>query len=161
MKAIELLKILQKINKSFYTIADLEKITGLPRNSLYVALKRWETGKIIERVSQGIYVPMGGNLSLENVAAQLYIPNYLSFVVPQDSPEGYFEYAAFAVLASQFYLDWHANYNDWQVLCNKDDVEANHPIVGGQGCFWHPADRQTEEGCAFHRRTAAIRRFER
>lgn len=79
MKGIELLKILQKINKSFYTIADLEKITGLPRDSLYVALKRWETGEIIERISQGIYIPMGGNVSLENVAAQLYIPNYLSF----------------------------------------------------------------------------------
>jgi len=79
MKGLELLKMLQKINKPFYTIADLEKITGLSRNSLYVALKRWETGEIIERVSQGIYIPMGGNVSLENVAAQIYIPNYLSF----------------------------------------------------------------------------------
>jgi predicted transcriptional regulator of viral defense system len=79
MKGLELLKMLQKINKPFYTIADLEKITGLSRNSLYVALKRWETGEIIERISQGIYIPMGGNVSLENLAAQLYIPNYLSF----------------------------------------------------------------------------------
>jgi len=79
MKAIELLKLLQKMNKPFYTIADLEKITSLPRESLYVALKRWESGGIIERVAQGIYVPMGSNISLENVAAQLYIPNYLSF----------------------------------------------------------------------------------
>ncbi len=79
MKAIELLKLLQKMNKPFYTIADLEKITSLPRESLYVALRRWEGGGIIERVAQGIYVPMGSNISLENVAAQLYIPNYLSF----------------------------------------------------------------------------------
>jgi len=79
MKSIELLKLLQKINKPFYTIPDLEKITNLPRNSLYVALKRWEIGGIIERVGQGIYIPMGGNISLENVAAQLYLPNYLSF----------------------------------------------------------------------------------
>ena len=79
MKGLELLKMLQKINKPFYTIADLEKITGLSRNSLYVALKRWETGEIIERVSQGIYIPMGSDVSLENVAAQIYIPNYLSF----------------------------------------------------------------------------------
>ena len=79
MKGIELLKKLQKINKPFYTIADLEKITRLPRNSLYVALKRWEAGGVIERVAQGIYIPMGGNVSIENIAAQLYIPNYLSF----------------------------------------------------------------------------------
>ncbi len=79
MKGIELLKTLQKINKPFYTISDLEKITALPRNSLYVALKRWEGGGIIDRVAQGIYTPMGSNVSLENIAAQLYIPNYLSF----------------------------------------------------------------------------------
>lgn len=79
MKAIELLKLLQRVNKPFYTIADLEKITSLPRESLYVALQRWEGGGIIERVTQGVYVPMGSNISLENVAAQLYIPNYLSF----------------------------------------------------------------------------------
>jgi predicted transcriptional regulator of viral defense system len=79
MKGLELIKKLQKINKPFYTITDLEKITALPRNSLYVALKRWETGGIIERVAQGIYIPMGSITSVENVAAQLYIPNYLSF----------------------------------------------------------------------------------
>jgi len=79
MKGLELIKTLQKINKPFYTIADLEKITSLPRNSLYVSLKRWESGGVIERVAQGIYIPMGGGISIENVAAQLYIPNYLSF----------------------------------------------------------------------------------
>jgi len=79
MKGIELLKTLQKINKPFYTVADLEKVTGLQRNSLYVALKRWVTGGIIERVSQGIYLPMGSVISMETLAAQLYFPNYLSF----------------------------------------------------------------------------------
>ena len=31
------------------------------------------------RVAQGIYLPMGSVISVENVASQLYIPNYLSF----------------------------------------------------------------------------------
>ena len=79
MKGIELLKTLRQFNKSFYTVSDLEKITGLPRTSLYVALRRWQVSGIIERVAQGIYLPMGGNLSIENLAAQLYLPNYLSF----------------------------------------------------------------------------------
>jgi predicted transcriptional regulator of viral defense system len=79
MKGIELLKVLQKINKSFYTVADLEKVTGLRRNSLYVALKRWVAAGIIERVAQGIYLPMGSLVSMETLAAQLYLPNYLSF----------------------------------------------------------------------------------
>lgn len=67
------------MNKPFYSISDLEKITSLPRNSLYVALKRWVNGGVIEKVAQGIYIPMGSTISMENVAAQLYIPNYLSF----------------------------------------------------------------------------------
>jgi len=79
MRGIELLKKLQRINKPFYTIADLEKITNLPRTSLYVTLKRWVSAGIIERVGQGIYVPMGSNISIENLAGQLYIPSYLSF----------------------------------------------------------------------------------
>jgi hypothetical protein len=65
-------------------------------------------------------------------------PDYLSFVVPQDSAEGYFEYAAFAMLANQFYLDWHANYNDWQVLCNRDAVETIIQDLSGQDTFGIP-----------------------
>ena len=79
MTGVGLLKALQALNKAFYTIADLEKITGLERGSLYVALKRWVDGGVLERVSQGIYLPMGQNLPLEKIAAQLYLPNYLSF----------------------------------------------------------------------------------
>ncbi|MCX2931339.1 hypothetical protein ORI20_13725 [Mycobacterium sp. CVI_P3] len=50
-------------------------------------------------------------------------PDFLQFVVPQDNPEGYFEFSAFAMTANQFYLDWHANYNDWQVVCGMEDLD--------------------------------------
>lgn len=50
-------------------------------------------------------------------------PDYLRFVAPRDNPQGYFDYAAFAMTANQFYLDWHANYNDWRILCDSRDVE--------------------------------------
>ena len=79
MTGVGLLKTLKTLNKPFYTIADLEKITGLGRNSLYVALKRWVDGGVLERVSQGVYIPMGENFPVEKIAAQLYLPNYLSF----------------------------------------------------------------------------------
>ena len=72
------------------------------------------------------------------LAAAADQPDYLSFVQPQDSPEGYFEYAAFATLANQFYLDWHANYNDWQVLCGKDDLEKIIQGFSGQDTFGIP-----------------------
>ena len=79
MRGIELLKVARELNKSFFTIADLEKITGLPRRSLYVTLKRWVDKGIIERVGQGIYLPAMMDVSMETVADELYIPNYLSF----------------------------------------------------------------------------------
>ncbi|MFH1434345.1 MAG: type IV toxin-antitoxin system AbiEi family antitoxin domain-containing protein [Pseudomonadota bacterium] len=79
MKGIELLTRLQEIGKSFYSVADLEKITGLSRPSLYVALKRWVEAGYIEKVGRGLYVPMRSSAGVENIAAQLYVPNYLSF----------------------------------------------------------------------------------
>lgn len=79
MRGIELLKIMKDLNKPFFTIADLEKITGLSRPSLYVSLKRWVDNGILERVATGIYCPVMSDLSIEKAAAQLVIPNYLSF----------------------------------------------------------------------------------
>ena len=79
MKGFELLKRIRNLPKPFYTIADMEKISGLSRSSLYVALERWVKSGIMDRVAQGIYIPMGGDLAIEIAAAQLYLPNYLSF----------------------------------------------------------------------------------
>jgi predicted transcriptional regulator of viral defense system len=79
MRGIELLKIMKDLDKPFFTIADLEKITGLSRNSLYVTLKRWVANGVLERIAPGIYTAMMSNLSVEKIAAQLYIPNYISF----------------------------------------------------------------------------------
>ena len=79
MRGIELLETVRRMNKPYYTIADLEKITGLPKNSLYVSLKRWVSGGILEKAAQGIYLPRGTTVSIESVASQIYIPSYLSF----------------------------------------------------------------------------------
>lgn len=79
MKSIEIIKTLERLNKPFYSIADLEKITGLMRKSLYVTLKRLADRGILEKIGQGIYRLFTAKGSLENIAASLYIPNYLSF----------------------------------------------------------------------------------
>ncbi len=65
-------------------------------------------------------------------------PDYLAFVVPQHSPEGYFEYVVFAMSANQFYLDWHARYNDWRVLCGADDVEKTIRSLTGPDSAGRP-----------------------
>jgi predicted transcriptional regulator of viral defense system len=79
MRGIELLKMMKDLNKPFFTIADLEKMTRLSRQSLYVALKRWVDNGILERIAPGMYSPMMSDLTIEKIAAQIYIPNYLSF----------------------------------------------------------------------------------
>lgn len=37
---------------------------------------------------------------------------------------GYFEYTVLQLLGEQFYLFWHANYNDTRIICQAADVES-------------------------------------
>jgi hypothetical protein len=48
---------------------------------------------------------------------------YLDRVVIDDTPEGYLQFVALDVMGEQFYLVWHANYNDYRILCDSTDVE--------------------------------------
>ena len=41
----------------------------------------------------------------------------------QDSNEGYFEYTVLQIIGSQFYLFWHANYNDARIVCVPEELE--------------------------------------
>jgi predicted transcriptional regulator of viral defense system len=79
MKAIELIKSLERLNKPSYSIADLEKITGLSRKNLYVAVKRLVDRGILGKISTGIYRLFTASAPVEKIAASLYMPNYLSF----------------------------------------------------------------------------------
>lgn len=79
MKSIELMKILERINKPFYSIADIEKITGVSRKSIYVTLNRLVENGILVRIGTGIYRLFTAKVSVEKIAGSLYMPNYLSF----------------------------------------------------------------------------------
>ncbi len=79
MKSFDLLKEIKKIDRDFFTTADLEKITGFKRNYLYLQLSRWVKSGVLERISGGVYIVSGTNIEIEKVASFLYPPNYLSF----------------------------------------------------------------------------------
>lgn len=79
MKTIELIKVLEGLNRPFYTISDLEKVIGLSREVLYVTIKRLVDRGVLERMGSGIYRLFTTTPSIEKVASSLYIPNYLSF----------------------------------------------------------------------------------
>lgn len=50
--------------------------------------------------------------------------DYWKYIQVNDSEQGYFEYITLLNMANQFYLSWHANYNDIQIVCNRTDVDA-------------------------------------
>lgn len=79
MKSIELIKTLERLNKPFYSLADIEKITGVSRKSIYVTLNRLVEKGILERIGTGIYRLFTAIVPVEKIAGSLYMPNYLSF----------------------------------------------------------------------------------
>ncbi len=50
--------------------------------------------------------------------------DYLASVQTDDSPQGYFEWVALGIMGNQFYLYWHANYNDIQIVCDRQQAIA-------------------------------------
>lgn len=50
-------------------------------------------------------------------------PDYHVHIRIDDTPEGYLQSAVLSVMDSQFYLHWHANYNDHRIVCDQDALE--------------------------------------
>lgn len=50
--------------------------------------------------------------------------NYLDHVRVDDTPEGYLQYAILSATAEQFYLYWHAAYNDLEIICTEETVRG-------------------------------------
>jgi hypothetical protein len=49
--------------------------------------------------------------------------DFLNHVRVDGSEEGFFQFALLHVIGDQFYLIWHANYNDWRVVCDHEALE--------------------------------------
>lgn len=77
--SIELIKKLRSLNKAYFTVADLEKILRLERNSLYVTLNRLVNVGMLQRLSKNIYTLFTEEADLEKIALETYFPSYLSF----------------------------------------------------------------------------------
>lgn len=62
--------------------------------------------------------------SPEDLPADSGSTDYWKYVEIQDNAQGYFEFTAFYIMANQFYLVWHANYNDFGIVCDRGAVDA-------------------------------------
>lgn len=79
LTTMEFIRKLQVLDRGFFTMADLEKITGLERDSLKVTLNRLVKKDILIRLKRGVYQLSLNMVDVGKVANQLYYPSYLSF----------------------------------------------------------------------------------
>src|SRR3989344_6006828 len=78
-KDVELIKKLRDFHKSYLTVADLEKVLDLKRDSLYVTLNRLVKSGVLVRLAKNIYSLFTETVDTEKIAGELYFPSYLSF----------------------------------------------------------------------------------
>jgi hypothetical protein len=71
-----------------------------------------------------------------DLAAAGDTPRYLDYVQTDETPESYFQLAVLSLMGNQFYLYWHADYNDSQIICTKVDV--TDIVTSLDGNFGYP-----------------------
>ena len=78
-KDTELLTKLSAFGKAYFSVADLERILGFSRESLYVTLNRLVKAGVLKRLRKNVYVIFNELVDTEKIANELYFPCYLSF----------------------------------------------------------------------------------
>ena len=72
-------------------------------------------------------------VSMKDLPIDLEAGDYLNYIAVESVEQGYFELIAMNIMARQFYLDWHANYNDTEIVCNADAVDAIITDINDEG----------------------------
>lgn len=67
------------LNKSYFTVSDLQKILGLKRESLLVTLTRLTKEGVLVRMKRGVYGVFTDTLDLKKIGSEIYFPSYISF----------------------------------------------------------------------------------
>lgn len=61
--------------------------------------------------------------SAADIPNNIQLPDFREHLDVEDVEQGYFEFVVLDIMADQFYLYWHANYNDYEIVCNRDEVD--------------------------------------
>lgn len=77
--------------------------------------------------------------SIADVPEPMQSSDFRDYLEIQDVEQGYFEYVILDIMARQFYLYWHANYNDTEIVCNRGEVNDIVDRVGS-GDFGYAMD---------------------
>jgi hypothetical protein len=62
--------------------------------------------------------------SMKDIPENTDLADFHDYIEIEDVEQGYFEYVVMDIMAGQFYLFWHANYNDTQIVCSRSVVNA-------------------------------------
>lgn len=62
--------------------------------------------------------------SVDDIPENTTLGDYWEHFEIKDVEQGYFEAIVMRIMGRQFYLDWHANYNDLQIVCDRVVVDA-------------------------------------
>ena len=60
--------------------------------------------------------------SIGDIPQGLELTDFQEYLDVEDTEQGYFEYVVMDIMSDQFYLFWHANYNDSYIVCNRQQV---------------------------------------
>ena len=63
-------------------------------------------------------------VSMKEVPENMQRTDFREYLEVEDTEQGYFEYVVLSIMANQFYLDWHANYNDTRIVCTRKEVNT-------------------------------------
>ncbi len=60
--------------------------------------------------------------STADIPENTNLQDFREYLEVEDTEQGYFEYVVMDLMANQFYLFWHANYNDTFIVCNRQQI---------------------------------------
>lgn len=88
-------------------------------------------------------VEQGPFASTTDVPEATEWPDFREYLDVEDTEQGYFEYVVMDIMANQFYLFWHANYNDTYIVCNRRQLyDVVEQVSSGEfGNVMEPAQR--------------------
>jgi hypothetical protein len=66
----------------------------------------------------------------ENTDTRDYAHEYLDHIRTDDTRDGYFQLVALMIMADQFYLYWHAGYDDTTIVGDKEALEKTMVAAG-------------------------------
>lgn len=131
---------------TYFTVLDrLELQTGYVLDYVYFAeFLGGEPVLYARRAGTPRYVTFE-ELSRERGEPPLEDDTYLDNVVVEDSQAGFLQFALLRIMADQFYLRWHALYDDATPLCDAQSIETAIAEYNRSGFGWlMPMDVQNE-----------------